>query len=179
MFAKTNRTAQACGVALLLGACADNTQITRIEPATPMAGTAGTGVSAGQGAAPGTPAVKTPGRPARVAAPGGWSNGVMGRLEEQLAFVAEAGRLRGVLRQTQLTDPVRRENSAEHSWQLAVMVLANNRRVDVSLSTTGQQSTRRYPFNARDYLALISVQGVAKKAPVRSKAKPTRYVKPH
>jgi putative hydrolases of HD superfamily len=50
--------------------------------------------------------------------------GVMGRLEEQLAFVAEAGRLRGVLRQTQLTDPDRRENSAEHSWQLAVMVLS-------------------------------------------------------
>lgn len=49
---------------------------------------------------------------------------VMGRLEEQLAFVAEAGRLRGVLRQTQLTDPDRRENSAEHSWQLAVMVLS-------------------------------------------------------
>jgi outer membrane protein OmpA-like peptidoglycan-associated protein len=62
---------------------------------------------------------------------------------------------------------------------LAVMVLANNRRVDVSLSTTGQQSTRRYPFNARDYLALISTQGVAKKAPVKSKAKPTRWVKPH
>ncbi len=42
---------------------------------------------------------------------------------------------------------------------LAVMVLANNRRVDVSLSTTGQQSTRRYPFNARDFLALISTKG--------------------
>ena len=62
---------------------------------------------------------------------------------------------------------------------LPVMVLANNRRVDVSLSTTGQQSTRRYPFNARDYLALISTEGVAKKAPVKSKAKPTRWVKPH
>jgi outer membrane protein OmpA-like peptidoglycan-associated protein len=42
---------------------------------------------------------------------------------------------------------------------LAVMVLANNRRVDVSLSTTGQQSTRRYPFNAKDFLALISTKG--------------------
>jgi hypothetical protein len=42
---------------------------------------------------------------------------------------------------------------------LRVMVLANNRRVDVSLSTTGQQSTHRYPFNARDYLALISTKG--------------------
>jgi outer membrane protein OmpA-like peptidoglycan-associated protein/opacity protein-like surface antigen len=42
---------------------------------------------------------------------------------------------------------------------LTVMVLANNRRVDVTLSTTGQQSTRRYPFNARDFLALIDTRG--------------------
>jgi hypothetical protein len=42
---------------------------------------------------------------------------------------------------------------------LKVMVLANNRRVDVTLSMTGQQSTHRYPFNARDYLALINTKG--------------------
>jgi len=41
---------------------------------------------------------------------------------------------------------------------LHVMVLANNRRVDVSLAS-GQQSTRRYPFNAKDFLALISTKG--------------------
>jgi outer membrane protein OmpA-like peptidoglycan-associated protein/opacity protein-like surface antigen len=45
---------------------------------------------------------------------------------------------------------------------LPVIVLANNRRVDVSLSTTGQQSIRRYPFNAKDALALISTKGVEK-----------------
>jgi outer membrane protein OmpA-like peptidoglycan-associated protein len=45
---------------------------------------------------------------------------------------------------------------------LTVIVLANNRRVDVTLSTTGQQSTRRYPFNAKDALGLISTEGVAK-----------------
>jgi outer membrane protein OmpA-like peptidoglycan-associated protein len=45
---------------------------------------------------------------------------------------------------------------------LPVMVLANNRRVDISLNTTGQQSTHRYPFNAKDYLALIKVQSVNK-----------------
>ena len=33
---------------------------------------------------------------------------------------------------------------------LPVIVLANNRRVDISLSTTGQQSVHRYPFNTRD-----------------------------
>jgi outer membrane protein OmpA-like peptidoglycan-associated protein len=50
---------------------------------------------------------------------------------------------------------------------LHVMVLANNRRVDVTLSTTGQQSTRRYPFNAKDYLALINTKNVGKKAAVK------------
>jgi hypothetical protein len=45
-----------------------------------------------------------------------------------------------------------------------VMVLANNRRVDVTLSTTGEQSTRRYPFNAQDYLALISTKGGEKES---------------
>jgi outer membrane protein OmpA-like peptidoglycan-associated protein len=53
---------------------------------------------------------------------------------------------------------------------LKVMVLANNRRVDVTLSTTGQQSTHRYPFNARDYLALINTKGTSdKKPPVKKK----------
>ena len=47
----------------------------------------------------------------------------MQRLEQQLLFVAEAGLLKGVERQTMLTRPVRRENSAEHSWHLAVMAL--------------------------------------------------------
>jgi putative hydrolases of HD superfamily len=46
------------------------------------------------------------------------------RLDSQLQFAAEAGRLKGVLRQTVLTDPARRENSAEHSWHLTVMALA-------------------------------------------------------
>jgi outer membrane protein OmpA-like peptidoglycan-associated protein len=38
---------------------------------------------------------------------------------------------------------------------LNVIVLAQNRRVDVTLSTTGQQSVRLYPFNAADALTLI------------------------
>ena len=41
-----------------------------------------------------------------------------------MRFVAEVGRLKGVLRHTQLTEPPRRENSAEHSWHLALMALA-------------------------------------------------------
>jgi putative hydrolases of HD superfamily len=48
----------------------------------------------------------------------------MERLDQQIGFVAEIGRLKGVLRQTMLAGPGRRENSAEHSWHLAVMALA-------------------------------------------------------
>jgi putative hydrolases of HD superfamily len=48
----------------------------------------------------------------------------MDRLSRQLDFVAEAGNLKRVARQTILTDPVRRENSAEHSWHLTVMAIA-------------------------------------------------------
>jgi putative hydrolase of HD superfamily len=47
----------------------------------------------------------------------------MERLDRQLEFVQEADRLKGVLRHTQLTEPPRRENSAEHSWHLALMAL--------------------------------------------------------
>lgn len=54
---------------------------------------------------------------------------------------------------------------------LNVLALANNRRVDVTLSTTGQQSTHRYPFNAKDYLALINTKGGEKKTPVTKKPK--------
>jgi putative hydrolase of HD superfamily len=47
----------------------------------------------------------------------------MDRLDQQIRFVAEIGRLKGVLRQTMLAGPGRRENSAEHSWHLAVMAV--------------------------------------------------------
>ncbi|PYV73257.1 MAG: hypothetical protein DMG96_23750 [Acidobacteria bacterium] len=39
--------------------------------------------------------------------------------------------------------------------RMHTLVLANNRRVDITLSTTGQESTRRYPFKADDYAKLL------------------------
>ena len=51
------------------------------------------------------------------------------------------------------------------------IILASNRRVDVSLNTTGQTSVRQYPFNATDSLTLIGGREVAKKAaPAAKKA---------
>lgn len=45
------------------------------------------------------------------------------RLAQQLGFILEIDRLKLVLRQTLLTDRSRRENSAEHSWHLAMMAI--------------------------------------------------------
>jgi hypothetical protein len=38
---------------------------------------------------------------------------------------------------------------------MRTILLASNRRVDVTLSTTGQESVRQFPFNAADSLTLI------------------------
>jgi len=54
---------------------------------------------------------------------------------------------------------------------LTIIVLAQNRRVDVTLSTTGQQSVRLYPFNAADSLTLLDKKSSAprKKAAAATK----------
>ena len=45
------------------------------------------------------------------------------RLDAQIRFVLEIDKLKGVLRQSWLLDGERRENSAEHSWHVAMMAL--------------------------------------------------------
>ena len=45
------------------------------------------------------------------------------RLAAQIRFILEIDKLKGVLRRTSLVDSSRRENSAEHSWHLAVMAV--------------------------------------------------------
>ena len=45
------------------------------------------------------------------------------RLKQQLDFVLEADKLKNIFRMTLLTDRTRRENSAEHSWHIAMSVL--------------------------------------------------------
>jgi len=44
-------------------------------------------------------------------------------MEQQIAFLLEADRLKNVLRRTTLTDSSRQENSAEHSWHLALAAM--------------------------------------------------------
>jgi len=60
--------------------------------------------------------------------------------EDQLT----ADQTKELIAQNPELSPADRQQNAEYNLQ--VLVLANNRRVDVTLSTTGQQSTRPYPF---------------------------------
>ena len=46
--------------------------------------------------------------------------------------------------------------------KLHTIVLANNRRVDITLSTTGQESARQYPFKAEDFATLVNRNDVNK-----------------
>jgi putative hydrolase of HD superfamily len=58
------------------------------------------------------------------------------RLEQQIAFLVEIDRLKQVLRRTRLVGGERRENSAEHSWHIAViaLVLAEYSNAEIDLA---------------------------------------------
>lgn len=45
------------------------------------------------------------------------------RLTQQIQFIIEIDKLKGILRQTLLIDASRQENSAEHSWHIALMAM--------------------------------------------------------
>jgi putative hydrolase of HD superfamily len=57
------------------------------------------------------------------------------RFAQQLRFIVEIDKLKRVLRRTLLTDKSRRENSAEHSWHIALMapILAEYAAADVDV----------------------------------------------
>lgn len=54
----------------------------------------------------------------------------LSRLEQQMSFVMEVDKLKRVERQTLIVDGSRRENSAEHSWHIALMALLLSEHVD-------------------------------------------------
>jgi len=58
------------------------------------------------------------------------------RFQRQIEFIVEVDKLKRVLRQTIITDKSRQENSAEHSWHIALMTIilseyAENPQIDV------------------------------------------------
>ncbi|CUS03570.2 conserved protein of unknown function [Candidatus Promineifilum breve] len=52
------------------------------------------------------------------------------RLAQQLAFIVEIDRLKSIIRRAPLIDGSRRENSAEHSWHLALMAMVLAEHID-------------------------------------------------
>jgi len=55
--------------------------------------------------------------------------------------------------------------------KIQTIVLAYNRRVDITLSTTGQESAREYPFKSQDFARLVDRNGPAKTSGVQMAAK--------
>ena len=59
----------------------------------------------------------------------------MDRLKQQIRFIIEVDKLKGIVRQNYLADGSRKEDDAEHSWHLALMcaILAEyaNEKIDV------------------------------------------------
>lgn len=60
----------------------------------------------------------------------------MDRLKRQIGFIVELDKLKTIVRQSWLADGSRRENSAEHSWHVALMalVLAEHANADMDLA---------------------------------------------
>jgi len=73
-----------------------------------------------------------------------------------------------VQQNTELSD----KEKASTIRRINVIYLAQNRRVDVTLTATGQQSVQLYPFNAKDASTLLSVSKPA--AGARKKAAPKK-----
>jgi outer membrane protein OmpA-like peptidoglycan-associated protein len=61
---------------------------------------------------------------------------------------------------------------------LLTVRLASNRRVDVTLSTTGEMSLRRFPFSAKDALTLLSRSGGESPKKKTAPAAPAKKAKP-
>jgi putative hydrolases of HD superfamily len=59
----------------------------------------------------------------------------MTRLDQQMAFLSEVDRLKSVLRATTLCDGSRMENSAEHSWHIALYALVLSEHAETQLDT--------------------------------------------
>ncbi|HKT68380.1 MAG TPA: OmpA family protein, partial [Terriglobales bacterium] len=97
-------------------------------------------------------------------------NGVPAGNIETKAFGAQhnltAAEVRSLVEQNPELTPGERQRILRN---MRTIILASNRRVDVTLSTTGQTSVRQFPFNAADSLSLIGGRET-KAAPARKAA---------
>ncbi len=58
------------------------------------------------------------------------------RLEQQIQFILEIDKLKSILRRTSLINEARRENSAEHSWHIAMMAILLAEHANEALNLT-------------------------------------------
>ena len=60
----------------------------------------------------------------------------MDRLQKQMEFIVEVDKVKKIMRQTYLSDAIRKEDDAEHSWHLALMAVLlkeySNEEVDLT-----------------------------------------------
>jgi outer membrane protein OmpA-like peptidoglycan-associated protein len=61
--------------------------------------------------------------------------------------------------------------------KIQTIVLAYNRRVDITLSTTGQESAQEYPFKSQDFARLVDRNGPAKASGVQMAAQKEKVKK--
>lgn len=98
-------------------------------------------------------------------------NGVPAGNIETKAFGAQhnltPAEVRGSVEQNPELTPGERQRILRN---MRTIILASNRRVDVTLSTTGQTSVRQFPFNAADSLSLIGGRETKAAAPARKAA---------
>ena len=90
----------------------------------------------------------------------------MSRLDKQMEFIMEVDKIKTINRQTYITGGVRKENDAEHSWHLALMVLLlseyANKDIDVLKTMSMVLIHDMVEIDAGDTYAFDSVAAVSK-----------------
>lgn len=82
-----------------------------------------------------------------------------------------AGQVKQAVEQDPNLTPAQKKQLTQNA---GVLALAQSRRVDVTLSTTGETSVRQFPFNAEDALNLINPKGAGKAAAPAGKKVPAK-----
>ena len=80
-----------------------------------------------------------------------------------------ADQVRGLVEQNSDLSDAQKQNVLR---RLNVVVLAQNRRVDITLSNTGQKSLQIYPFNAADSMTLLEEKASTPKKKATPEKKP-------
>jgi outer membrane protein OmpA-like peptidoglycan-associated protein len=102
-------------------------------------------------------------------------HGVPARNIETKAFGAQHNLTADEVKDSVENNPdLTQEERTRALLRMKTIMLASNRRVDITLSTTGQSSVRQFPFNAADSLSLIGGREAETKKRVQPKKAPKK-----